>query len=220
MSEAAYYIANEIAAVRAIHEEVLSLPYGSVTIREQLSAQAQNMVAAHRRGNTAVVFHIACWCPGLVGRTAEQIMNADFSQLQAQLSVAKEYGYPSWDSIPADASVAADFEQAVDWLMHGEHRLLASRLKDTPALATRTSAYGHRATLLHYLGANGVETQRQVCPYNAVMLAELLIEHGADINARANIYGGSTALMLIESSAHPAAAGVTDALVKTLTNAS
>ena len=35
------------------------------------------------------------------------------------------------------------------------------------------SAAAHRATLLHYIGANGVEGYRQKTPKNAVKVAEL-----------------------------------------------
>ncbi len=43
-----------------------------------------------------------------------------------------------------------------------------------------------------------------------------LVEAGADVNARAEMYGGSTALGLLVTSDHPAQAGVTAEDVKVL----
>ena len=209
-----YYIAEQIAAVRALHHNVLSRAHGAFSISELLAAQANNVLAAHGSENPAVVFHLACWCPGLVSKPASEIFSHPLTIDEAKLSMAREYGYENWSQV--EGVVDVTFESAVDALMHGELEVLQGMIKADPALATQTSAYGHRATLLHYLGANGVETQRQVAPYNAGALCELLISSGADVNASANIYGGSTALQLVESSAHPHAAGVVEAVAAVL----
>ena len=65
----------------------------------------------------------------------------------------------------------------------------------------------HRATLLHYCGANGVEEQRQTPAATDPELARLL-DRGADPNATCLLYGGgATALGLVLSSVHPVRAG-------------
>ena len=75
----------------------------------------------------------------------------------------------------------------------------------------------HRSTLLHYLAANGVEGYRQTTPSNAVEVARMLLEAGADVDALADLYGGhhNTMSMLVSSS-HPANAGLQVALVDSL----
>src|SRR4029079_14228007 len=57
----------------------------------------------------------------------------------------------------------------------------------------------HRATLLHYVAANGVEGYRQVTPANAVDVARLLLQAGAEVDALADMYGGhhTTLSMLV-----------------------
>src|SRR5512134_1794628 len=60
-----------------------------------------------------------------------------------------------------------------------------------PDLVIWRSHYGHRATLLHYLAANGVETYRQRVPRNASSLASLLTQRGADPHATATMYGAA-----------------------------
>ena len=86
-----------------------------------------------------------------------------------------------------------------------------------PSLVHRRSSFGHRSTLLHYVGSNGVETYRQRVPMNLAEITRLLVEAGADVNATANMYGGgSTTLGLLVTSDHPAKAGVTGDVRKVL----
>lgn len=59
---------------------------------------------------------------------------------------------------------------------------------------------------------------REALP-DALSVTRLLIESGTDVNARANIYGGSTALGLLVTSDHPAKAGVRGDLRKVLLDA-
>jgi ankyrin repeat protein len=72
----------------------------------------------------------------------------------------------------------------------------------------------HRATLLHYVGANGTEKQRT--PSNAPAIAKVLLDAGAEVNAVGKMYGGTTALGLVATSVHPAQAGVQDTLMEIL----
>jgi len=108
------------------------------------------------------------------------------------------------------------FEFAVDTLLGGDVEKLRGLLSGDPSLVRRRSAFGHRSTLLHYVGSNGVETYRQRVPMNLAEIARLLVEAGADVNARADMYGGSTVLGLLVTSDHPARAGVTGEVVKVL----
>jgi ankyrin repeat protein len=83
----------------------------------------------------------------------------------------------------------------------------------------------HRATLLHYVGANAVEYYRQKTPKNAVKIAQILLDAGAEVDADLD-YGpvkknyreriGSTTLGMAATSCHPAAAGVQIALMDVL----
>src|SRR5205823_1062064 len=75
----------------------------------------------------------------------------------------------------------------------------------------------HRATLLHYVAANGVEGYRQKTPKRAVEIATALLKAGADADALADMYGGHyTTMSMLVSSCHPAQAGLQIALVETL----
>jgi hypothetical protein len=84
-------------------------------------------------------------------------------------------------------------------------------LAEHPDLVARRSAYGHRATLLHYTAANGVEIHRQVVPANAVEIAPALLAAGADRSAKLHAYGGIfDVLEMLKTGAHPHTAGVSE----------
>jgi hypothetical protein len=212
------YIDPTIAALRDLHQQIHTNAADDDTIADYLTRQARGIRTAHQQGNRAVVFHLACWCPDFIGVDADQVMRAELSAEQAQFCVAREYGYRSWSEIEqlSDKCVNPDFEQAVDALLGGDLNALRQQLQRQPALSQMHSAFAHRATLLHYIGANGVESYRQVTPMNAADLCRCVLDAGADVNAVANVYGGSTALALVTSSAHPANAGLTDALAAVL----
>lgn len=111
----------------------------------------------------------------------------------------------------------AVFEAAVEAVVAGDLPALERLLAATPALVHARSSRPHRATLLHYVAANGVEDERQRTPPNAPLVAKTLLAAGAEVDALADCYGGEvTTLSLLVSSCHPARAGVQVALVDTL----
>jgi hypothetical protein len=113
--------------------------------------------------------------------------------------------------------VDSKFETAADAMITGDVATLARLLAEFPELVHARSARAHRATLLHYVAANGVEDERQKSPKNAVEIAKTLLTAGAEVDALAEMYGGGhTTMAMLVSSEHPAKAGVQEALVETL----
>ncbi len=110
------------------------------------------------------------------------------------------------------------FEAAADATVTGDGTTLRSLLQNEPNLVKARSTRVHGATLLHYVAANGVEDGRQMSPANAVEIATLLLELGAEVDAEADFYGdkAATTMVLLVSSCHPAKTGVQVALVDTL----
>ena len=104
----------------------------------------------------------------------------------------------------------------MDAIVAGDVATLERLLRQNPDLIRARSARKHRATLLHYVGANGVESWRQKTPANAVPVTEILLKAGADVDSVADMYGGSTTLGLVATSIHPLRAGVQDALMEML----
>jgi ankyrin repeat protein len=119
-------------------------------------------------------------------------------------------------TIKDKSSPVARFEAAVDAIVAGDLDSLRRLLREGSDLVRARSVRVHRSTLLHYVGANGVEGFRQHTPSNAVAIAEALLEAGAEIDAVAGMYRGSTTLALVATSLHPKRAGVQQALIQLL----
>ena len=160
-----------------------------------------------------------------------EIRSAALELADTQLTVARWYDFRDWPAlaeyvhtVTQENSPVCQFESAVEAVINGDVAALRSALRDNPELvrarSTRVTHFDppvHRATLLHYVAANGVEGYRQKTPKNAVEVAQTLLETGAEVDALADLYGGQcTTMALLVSSCHPAEAGVQVALVNTL----
>jgi len=163
--------------------------------------------------------------------SAEELRSATVDREDARLALARFYGFRDWRELArwvvevgrADSAVAR-FESAVEAVVNGDAVALRNLLLGHPDLVRARSTYVtphdppmHRATLLHYVAANGVEGWRQKTPKSAVAIAKMLLDAGAEADALADMYGGEcTTMSMLVSSAHPAAAGLQSALAETL----
>jgi len=162
--------------------------------------------------------------------TADEVRAVPIERGDALLAVARWYEFADWrrlaeyvDAVCRPGPVAR-FERAVEAVIDGDPTTLSALLGEDPELvrarSTRVNNFDppmHRATLLHYLAANGVEGYRQRSPGNAVAVARVLLDAGADPNALSWAYGGRcTTMALLVSSTPPAEAGVQVPLVETL----
>ena len=146
-----------------------------------------------------------------------------YADADARTIIAREHDYESFDefarhleALNRKNSLVSQFESAVDAIISGDLAILERLLRLNPALIRARSTRKHHATLLHYVGANGVEGFRQKTPANAVKVVEMLLKAGAEVDAVAEMYGGSTTLGLVATSIHPWLAGVQDALMEIL----
>lgn len=216
------YACEEVRAVERLHHDLLTDEIRQLPIRDQLDRQAHRVFEAHKSGDRAVVTHITCWHPKLVCHSADDIMNSSFTLDDARQTIAREYGFADWSDVEKRGANPPDseFEAAVDALLEGDVERLRALLDGKPALIHEKSSFGHRSTLLHYVGSNGVETYRQKVPMNLAEIAQVLVDAGADVNATAEMYGGgSTTVGLLTTSIHPAKAGVMDDVLKVLVDA-
>jgi hypothetical protein len=191
------------------------------SIAEALDAEARALVEAHARG-LAFVPHLLRGDRYRHGKSAQadaELLEAPLTLGQAREAVARWHQYPTWAAAAA-ASGTIDplFESACDAIVAGELAALRALVKEQPALVDARSPFPHHATLLQHVAANGIENSRQwQSPANAVDLAELLLEAGAEPDAACDCYGGGwTAMTLLVTSCHPAKAGVQADLVETL----
>lgn len=144
--------------------------------------------------------------------------------VDAQFVIARSHGFTNWNKfskhlndLSQKSSLIAKFEAAVDAICSGDVKTLKRLLREEPQLIHSRSTREHKATLLHYVSANGIEGYRQKTPKNIVEIAEVLLNAGADVNAEADVYGGgATTLGLVATSVHPFRAGVQNPLMQIL----
>ena len=139
----------------------------------------------------------------------------------AQFVLARIHGFESWPRFAKHveelSGSGSTFETAAQAVVDGDLAMVERLLLAEPALARARSTREHRATLLHYIGANGLENYRQKSPKNAVAIAEALLKAGSEVDAEANMYGGgATAIGLVATSSHPLKAGVQNDLIDLL----
>lgn len=147
----------------------------------------------------------------------------DYTGADARAIILREQQFEQWAAFEAFTDARRDphsgvsrFEAAADAIVTGDEAALDALLTAHPALIRARSTRMHHATLLHYVGANGIEGFRQKTPANAVRITERLLAAGAEVDATADMYGGSRTLGLVATSIHPMLAGLQDELIALL----
>jgi ankyrin repeat protein len=201
--------------------------------------QAASLLAGHHAGDPVAIdilhrkhprfLHDKIkWLPKSISDA--EIRAAAISLDDARLTVARFYDYADWTALASHVAAALspgpvfEFESAVEAVVHGDVVALEDALRRDPGLvrarSSRVCCFDppvHRATLLHYVAANGVEACRQRTPPNAVEIARALLLAGAEADALADMYGVEcTTMSMLVSSSHPAAAGLQVPLVELL----
>ena len=187
----------------------------AVPFRSPLSAyeqQGESLLAGHRAADPAVIdlFHRKHplfldenikWRPKFIPDSV--IRDAALSLDDACLAIARYYDFLDWPSLAAYVEAVSqedpvfEFESAVEAVVNGDFAVLEDALRRDPALVRARSSrvccfdppVVHRATLLHYLAANGVEQYRQKTPPSAAEIARALLQAGAEPDSLADMYG-------------------------------
>jgi ankyrin repeat protein len=201
-----------------------------LTLGELFEREIAWLVSAHgeRVPAAALVIRLGRW---KIGRPEPDdsdatIFDAALSLEEAREAIARFHWLLGWEEAAERAGEIVDprFEAAADAIVDGDAASLRRLLTEEPGLARARSPFGHRATLLQHVAANGIEASRQwQSPKNAVEIARILIDAGAEVDATCDAYrpppGAITTMGLLVSSSHPAVAGVQVALVETLLDA-
>lgn len=198
-----------------------ALPF-TATIQEY-KQQAKALFKALLAGDEQARWRFKWNHPRFRDEPATAILTATLSPADAELVVAHEHAFETWEDVKRFAeTVARDgpvarFEAAVEAVVSGDADTLRRMLREFPDLARARSTRRHHATLLHYVAANGVEGSRQKTPPNAVEITTLLLDAGAEPDALADMYDEKcTTMSMLVSSSHPHAAGLQGALAETL----
>ncbi len=202
-------------------KSVDQLPY--LATLQEYQQRAEALFDAVKSADEAAEWRFKWLHPQFRGKSVTDVSAATLDLTDAQVVVAHEYGFESWPDLAAFADAASRegpiqrFEAAVEAVTSGDVAALRSMLRENPELASARSTRRHHATLLHYIGANGVEDGRQKTPVNAVEVATILLDAGAEVDALADLYDAKcTTMSMLVSSCHPANAGLQAALAETL----
>jgi ankyrin repeat protein len=222
--------------------EVIQMDLQPAHFRSPLSRyeqQAEGLLAGHRAADLAAIDLFHRKHPGFLDEKIKwrpkfipdsEIRDAALSLDDARLTIARYYDFLDWPSLAAYVEAVSqqgpvfEFESAVDAVVNGDLVALEEALGSDPALVRarsgRVCAFDppvHRATLLHYVAANGVEAYRQKTPPRAVEIARALLTAGAEPDAVADMYGAEcTTMSMLVSSSHPAEAGLQVPLIELL----
>jgi ankyrin repeat protein len=169
---------------------------------DQLKHQAKDLVAEHRAGTLQACQRIREFHPRYAAATDNSINAATFALSDAQLTIAREYGFASWarlstfvrEASPSDLERPhheriADlrFRQAVELLDDGNVEGLRRLLADVPSLATQRvyfegGNYFREPSLLEFVAENPV--RHDGLPPNIVDVARAILEAGAQSDHR------------------------------------
>jgi len=198
-----------------------SIPFNARIAEYQ--TEAESLYQALKSSDETAEWRFKWVHPDFRGKSIKDVRAATLELADAQIVIARDYGFETWDllktftgKVKTDGPVRR-FETAVEAVISGDTWTLRSLLQQHRELLHARSTRKHHATLLHYIAANGVEGCRQQTPKNALEVARLLLEGGADVDALADMYDQQcTTMSMLVSSCHPAKAGLQGKLAEML----
>lgn len=190
---------------------------------EEYERQAAALFEELKSGEQEAQWRFKWEHPRFHDKTVDDVKAATLDLDDARLVIAHAYAFEDWPHLEkfteavSTSGEVTRFETAVEAVISGDAGTLRSMLRENPKLIRARSSRRHHATLLHYIAANGVEGQRQKTPANAVEIARILLDAGAEVDALADMYDNKcTTMSMLVSSAHPHIAGLQARLAETL----
>jgi ankyrin repeat protein len=196
---------------------------------DQLKLQARELRRDHAARKASAAARIAASHPRRKGQSPEMILATPLKLADAQLVLAREYGFAGWaqlrDRVERAHAIAEikphpRFDEALAALKAGEltrlRRLLVAEPELVSARTNLEPPYGYfsGAMLLHHVAGN--PTWDRPLPANICPLAVLLLEQGADPNAMTLGPNRSTTIGLLITSAQASDANVSGPLLDLL----
>lgn len=196
---------------------------------DHLKHQAKDLLKSHARRDPAAAQRIREFHPRFRTTGDAEIFKAELRLSDAQLAIAREYGFPSWPRLKRhiEKPTLADslslphheriedrlFRRAVDLLDAGDVDGLKAHLTEYPGLVRQRIAfeggnYFHNPTLLEFMAENPI--RRGTLPPNIVEVAKVILEAGADQSSR------NEALMLVATGSVPRESGMQRKLIDLL----
>lgn len=169
---------------------------------DHLKHQAKDLLGEHARRSPQAAQRIREFHPRFGKAGDDDIFAASFGVADAQLTIARERGFPSWPrlkarierptasdrlDVPHQERIAdATFRRAVDLLDAGDVEGLRAHLGHHPGLVRRRITfeggnYFRHPTLLEFIAEN--PSRRGTLPRNIVAVASVILEAGSNQSA-------------------------------------
>jgi hypothetical protein len=199
----------------------------------QLKHQAKDLIKAHAARTAAAAQLIREFHPRFSGAPDADLFAAAFKLSDAQLTIARESGFPSWTRLKrrVEKPVPTDrldrphheriedpvFRRAVDLIDAGDADGLRAHLKRHPGLARKHVVfegmnYFHNPSLLEFIAENPIRHNKM--PENIVAVTEVILESGLKPGTdRAAL---DTTLALVATGSVPEAYGKQEPLINLL----
>ena len=196
---------------------------------DQLKLQSNELRRLHRDRDPSAAARIAAHHPKRKGQPAEEVFDKRLALADAQLVIAREYGFRNWADVKRRVELAQQIDQiephpgfaaALAALDAGDVDRLRRLIAADPSLVrARTNLqppYGYfsGATLLHHVAGNPGRDTR--LPPNIVDIARVLLDAGADVNARTLGPNGGDTMGLLVTGKQASDMGVTGSLMDLL----
>jgi hypothetical protein len=183
---------------------------------DHLKYQAKDLIKDHSARNPQAAQRIREFHPRFRNASDAEIFNASLSLSTAQLTIAREYGFPSWTrlkrhiekptlsdrlDLPHHERIEdATFRRAVELLDAGDVSGLRAHLKQHPSLAQQRVVfeggnYFHNPALLEFVAENPVRHGK--LPKNIVQVTQAILDAGVEREAL------NEALMLVATGSVP-----------------
>ena len=196
---------------------------------DHLKYQAKDLLKDHAARTQGAAQRIREFHPRFGGGSDPEIFGARFRLTDAQLAIAREYGFPSWTrlkrhveqpslsdrlDLPHQQRIEDEvFRRAVDLLDAGDAPGLRAHLKKHPHLAQQRVVfeggnYFRNPTLLEFVAENPV--RHGTLPANIAEIARVILDAGPAQSAR------NETLMLVSTGSVPRQCGVQLALIDLL----
>ena len=201
----------------------------------QLKRQAAELRRQHREGSRSAAARVLAHHPQKKGQPLDAELARPLRLADAQLVVAREYGFESWPRLKRHVEISGRlarfrphprFDDAVAAIDTGDvDRLREILAADRLLVTARTNLdppYGYftAATLLHHVAGNPdrgrLEGRVGPLTERTIEIARLLLEMGADVNAQTLGPDGGDTMGLLITSKQASDAGVTGALIDLL----
>ncbi len=201
----------------------------------QLKNQANELRRSHSEGKPSAAARIVAHHPRMKGQSLQVVLNRPLTVADAQLVLAREYGFQNWAALKNRAEVGSRvakftshprFDEAVAAIDAGDLERVRSLIASEPGLIqARTNLkppyhYFTGPTLLHHVAGNPdrgrLTGKLGPLPRNIVEIARLLLDSGADVNALTLGPNGGTTMGLVITSKQASDANVAVQLMDVL----